>query len=213
MEFLKSLFDNGALTWDEFSKAVTDKGFKIADLKTGDYVSKAKYDDAISTRDTSIKSLNEQIASRTNDIENLTKQLKDASGDSAKVQSLTADLQKLQEDIANQSKDFASKMKKQSYEFAVKEYAQGQKFTSVAAQKQFISEMINKNLKFDNDKIDGADDFLKTYKESNADSFVVEPEPNANDNKPMFGQPTQQHGGEDINPFIAAFNFAGVPQK
>lgn len=42
MEFLKVLFENGAVTWDQFAKGVKDKGLKIADLSEGNYVSKQK---------------------------------------------------------------------------------------------------------------------------------------------------------------------------
>ena len=38
MEFLKALFENGALTWEQFSEAVNAKGYKVADLSTGNYV-------------------------------------------------------------------------------------------------------------------------------------------------------------------------------
>ena len=47
MEFLKALFENGALTWEQFSEAVNAKGYKIADLSAGNYVSKQKYDNDI----------------------------------------------------------------------------------------------------------------------------------------------------------------------
>jgi len=43
MEALKQLFADKALTWDEFSSALEDKGIKLADLGEGRYVDKKKY--------------------------------------------------------------------------------------------------------------------------------------------------------------------------
>ena len=60
MDFLKALFNAGALTWEQFSEAVNGKGYKIADLSTGNYVSKKKFDDEIQTRETTISELNTQ---------------------------------------------------------------------------------------------------------------------------------------------------------
>lgn len=45
MEFLKELFTE-PLSFDAFSKAAVDKGFKLADLSSGRYVDKDKLDKA-----------------------------------------------------------------------------------------------------------------------------------------------------------------------
>ena len=44
MDFLKELFGDKALTYDDFSKAVEAKKIKLADLSGGAYVSKEKLD-------------------------------------------------------------------------------------------------------------------------------------------------------------------------
>lgn len=41
MEFLKELFTQ-PLSFEEFSKLVSEKGYKLADLSKGDYVAKGK---------------------------------------------------------------------------------------------------------------------------------------------------------------------------
>ena len=46
MEFLKELFAQ-PLSYDEFAKAVTEKGYKLADLSKGEYVSKGKLTEAL----------------------------------------------------------------------------------------------------------------------------------------------------------------------
>lgn len=66
MEFLKELFTQ-PLSFDEFVKAVNDKGFKLADLSTGEYVAKGKLADALSKN----KTLLDDIKKLEDDIEEL----------------------------------------------------------------------------------------------------------------------------------------------
>lgn len=220
MELLKQLFGDNALNFEQFQQAVTAKGYKLADLSTGNYVGKLKFDNEISTRDTSIIDLKNQIKTRDNDIKQLQEKLT-AEGDSeGKIAELTDQLVKLQGDYDTAKKDFESRLGKQSYEFAVKEFANTQQFTSSAARKQFISEMVSENLKMKNGTIIGADDYLKVYKEANEDSFVAQPESQPepqpepqgmlNDYKPTFVQPTAPQPQTNDNPFANAFNFSGV---
>ena len=44
-EELKDLFGENSLSYDDFSKAVEEKGIKLANLSAGGYVAKNKYDD------------------------------------------------------------------------------------------------------------------------------------------------------------------------
>lgn len=46
MNELKELFNDGALTYDQLVAACSDKGIKLADLSSGEYVSKYRYDEA-----------------------------------------------------------------------------------------------------------------------------------------------------------------------
>lgn len=51
MEFLKGLFSIGPISYEEFESKVAERGFKVADLSQGKYVSKAKHQKVISERD------------------------------------------------------------------------------------------------------------------------------------------------------------------
>ena len=46
-EELKELFGENALSYDDFSKAVEEKGMKLANLSAGGYIAKSKYDDDV----------------------------------------------------------------------------------------------------------------------------------------------------------------------
>ena len=214
MEFLKELFGEGALTFEQFSQAVADKGFKLADLSTGNYVGKHKHDDELSAKDTAIADLKQQIKQRDTDIQGLKTQLADAGNDATKLAEVTQQLEKLQGDDTTAKKDYEARLGKQSYEFAVAEYANNLKFTSEAAKREFKRAMVAENLKVKDETIIGADDFTNVYKEANADSFVTEPKepetPPAGPQPPMFVQPTAPKTPGSENPFDMAFNFMGV---
>lgn len=160
MGFIKELFDNaenGTLNYEQFEVACKSANIKLANLSEGGYVSKQKYDDDISTRDT--------------DLRNVKDQLEKANGNEEKLKTLTANLENLQ-----------NKYNAQAYEFAVKDFASTKKFTSNAAKRDFVSSMIAKNLNIENGKILGAEDFVTAYSADNADAFVSE---NAEPPKPQ----------------------------
>ena len=46
-EELKELFGENTLSYDDFTKAVEEKGMKLANLSAGGYVAKSKYDDDV----------------------------------------------------------------------------------------------------------------------------------------------------------------------
>lgn len=210
MEFLKSLFESGALTWEQFTQAVAEKGYKLADLATGNYVSKRKYDDDLGSRDNTIKELNEQITTRDTDIAGLKEQLTAGGKDNkAKIEELTNKITQMQGDYATVKDEYEARLNKQAYEFAVREYAGEKKFSSAAARRDFINAMISEDLKVKDNTIIGADDFLKVYQEQNADAFVVEEPatPPPADPLPTFGQPTPPATPPEENAFIQAFGF------
>lgn len=215
MDFIKKLFEGAdGLTYDGFMQRANEAGIKFANLSEGNYVSKKKYEDDLSAKDTQIADLNTTISTRDSDLASIKQQLEQAGADQTKLAQLSSDMTNLQSKYDNDVKQYKSKLAKQAYEFAVKEFANSKKFTSNAAKRDFVNSMIAKELKMDNDKILGADDFVTTYSADNADAFVVDtpaPEPTPQP-KPKFVDPT---GGPDPtaggNEF--SFNFTGVRAK
>ena len=186
---------------------------KFVDLNEGKYVSKSKYDDDLAAKDKQLETLNETISSRDGDLEDLKQQLLNAGTDAEKLSTISADMQKLQDQYADDVKSYEEKLRKQAYEFAVKEFASTKKFSSNAAKRDFIQSMIAKELKMDNDSILGAEDFVTAYSANNEDAFIVEaPTPTPEPPKPTFVSPTP--GGNpapiDSNAFANAFAFSGV---
>lgn len=214
MDFIKKLFEGSeGLTYESFMAKANEAGIKFANLSEGKYVSKSKYDDDISAKDSQITSLNETIGTRDNDLATLKTQLEQAGVDQTKLTQLSADMAALETKYADDVKSYKARLSKQAYEFAVREFANSKKFTSNAAKRDFVNSMIAKELKMDNNKILGADDFVTSYTVDNADAFVVEQaEPEPQKPKPTFVNPT---GGSDPGAGGSefAFNFTGVRPK
>lgn len=212
MEFLKALFESGALTWEEFSQAVTGKGYKLADLSTGSYVSRKKYEDELAAKDSTISDLTSQIDTRDSDLADLKSKLETAGTDNkTKVAELTTQIAKLQGDYDSVKSEYEGKLSSQAYEFAVKEFAGTKKFSSNAAKRDFINEMIREGLKMKDGALLGAEDFVKSYAESNSDAFV--PENPDSTPPPTFVNPSTPTPPPSDNAFLNAFSFVGVRPK
>ena len=219
LEEIFSKGENGALTYAEFSRLVDENGIKLADLSEGNYISKQKYEDELSGKVKEIETLNGTISTRDADLADLQKKLEEAGTDAEKLSTLTSEFDSLKSKYGEEVKTYKAQLKKQAYEFAVKEFANNQNFSSKASKRDFINSMVAKDLKMEDGRVMGADDFLQVYKQDNADAFIVEQqETEPSTPKPTFVDSTQG-GGEpqaEDNAFINAFNFVGVrehPEK
>lgn len=179
---IKEVFEqaeDGTLTYEQFQAIVKEANAKFTDLSEGGYVSKGKHDDEIANLNSQIETLNGTIGTRDTDLETLKAQLEAAGTDAEKLATLSNDFTALQGKYDADVKAYKEQLKKQAYDFAVKNFSNGLKFSSKAAQREFERAMREANLKMDGDSILGAEDFRVKYAETNADSFVVEkaPEP------------------------------------
>lgn len=183
---VKELFEkaeDGTLTWEQFQTAAGES--KFVDLKEGNYVSKQKFENEVSSLNSRINELNATIETRDADLATLQQKLKDA-GDIEALKTASQELTSLQEKYEKETKEYQTKLSKQAYEFAVRDFANEKSFSSNAAKRDFIQSMIAKGLSLENGKIIGADDFVQLYSKDNADAFVTKSEP-----KPKFAGGTQ----------------------
>ena len=216
MATVKDFFDkaeNHTLTWEQFEAAVKAANANFADLSTGEYVSKHKYDDDLASRDTQIQTLTGNLSTRDADLKKLQEQIKAAGVDDAtKLSDITQQLSTLQGQYTKDTKALQDKLDKQAYEFAVREFTGKQNFSSEAAKRDFTSSMLAKSLSMENGQIIGATDFLNSYKGANADAFRTETPastPAPTTPHPQFVGPTNpstpQSSGNIFN-----FGFTGV---
>ena len=169
--FDKATSEDGTLTFAQFEEIAKAGKAKFADLSEGNYVAKQKYEDDIQTRDTQIASLNDTIQTRDTDLSSLKEQLQSVGGDAEKLAQVSSDLSALQSKYEAETSALQSKLQSQAYEFAVRDFANAQKFSSNAAKRDFINTMIQKNLPMENGNIMGAKDFMGEYAKENKDAF------------------------------------------
>ena len=194
MDFLKALFESiegGALTYEQFVSAAKASGIKLADLSKGEYVAKKKYEDDLSGKDAIIADLNATIDTRNTDLKELSEKLDKAGTDSTQIESLSGELDKLRKDYDKATKEYNSKLQAQAYEFAVKDFASNQSFSSNAAKRDFINSMLAKKLPMENGNIMGANDYMAEYAKENSDAFAVaNDESKQTENLPKFASNT-----------------------
>lgn len=183
--FDKATSENKSLTWEEFEAIAKESKAKFADLSEGRYVDKQKYEDDLAKKETEIGTLNDTITTRNADLEALKTQLQNAGSDAGKLEEVTNSLTELKAKYDADTQALQTKLSAQAYEFAVRDYAGKQKFSSEAAKRDFTLSMINKKLPMEGNSIMGADDYLKAYAKTNADAFIQK-EPAPKQPEPQF---------------------------
>ena len=170
----KEAFDKDVLENYKTSAEVDGIRAKLTNAEKERDDIKGKYDTDIKQRDTDLKTLQTQ--------------LKDAGVDKDKLEELQTSVTDWQSKYETAKTDYDKQIAKQKYEFAVKENVEKIKFSSNSAKKAFLSELLSKELKMENDKILGFTDFVDAYKVADADAFVKEEEPD-NNNEPPASKP------------------------
>lgn len=168
---------------EEFDKLVAENYKTVAELE----VVKNNLTNVTEERDTYKEKYNNDIKQRDADLAKLQEQLKEAGDNSEQLETVQQELENLKTSYAEDKKNYEAQLNKQKYEFAVKEKVNTLQFTSNAAKKNFIADVIATGLKMDGDTLLGFDDYVAKYKEEDAGAFVVEDnsdDGDNNDNKP-----------------------------
>ena len=211
---IKELFGEGSLSYEEFEKAMKEKGAKFVDLSEGAYVSKDKFENEVASKDSQITQLNDTIKQRDKDLKALNTQLKDAGADAEKLAEFQTQIDNLQAQYKQDTDNYKAQLSKQAYEFAVKDFANSKKFTSNAAKRDFINSMIAKNLTMENGSIIGASDFVEAYSKDNEDAFQKEKaEEKPATPKPTFAASSESGAQRVEDPtggFANAFHFVPI---
>lgn len=143
---------------EEIKKEYAEKELIIND---GTYIPKAKFD-----------SLNETKK----DLENQLKETNDKMQELSKVdtEDLKQQIVDLQKKYEEDTKALNSKYEAREYDIKLNDYTKDLKFSSNSAKKSFMSDLKAKELKFEEDKLVGFDDFVNSYKESDPTAFIEE---------------------------------------
>lgn len=214
MDFLKSLFNGEALTFEQLVEKVKGAKFTVANIADGSYVSRAKFEDETGKLKTQVDDLQKQIGKRDTDMKDLQSKLTAAQGDQSKLAEAQKALSDLQAQYAQTQKDYDEKLAAQSYEFAVRSEAAKLKFTSTAAQRDFIRNAIEKKMQMEKDTILGFNDYVEAYKKDDPGAFVAEKSEGGNSTDGNDGAGAKSNpqivlpsGGNPADPDKNAFKF------
>ena len=130
-DFLKELFGDQPLTYDQLAEKVTKQGMKLADLSTGRYVGKDKYD-ALSAEKSS---LNQRLTEA-----------------NTKLEGYDPDWKSKAQQAQSQADAEVAKIKRS---YLLRDQTANIKFTSESARKAFLSDLEAKNLPVQEDKVLG----------------------------------------------------------
>ena len=164
----------------------------------------------VTTLTQQLADLQTQLTQRDTDMNALQEQLTAAQTDAGKLTEAQEQLTALQTKYATDQKKWDEKIARQAYEFAIREQTGRLKFTSAAAQRDFVREANSKKLAFENGKLMGFDDFAAAYRAENPGALVEDtPEEPQPDNKPQLVLPatpsSPSANGEGFH-----FGFLGV---
>lgn len=150
-----------------------------------------KLEKATAEKDTLNNQYTTDLEKRDKDIEKLKQKLADAGTDSEKLANLQSEFNTLQTTYQNSQAEYEKQLKKQAYDFAIKEKVASLKFSSQSARRTFMSDVLNENLKMKDGELLGFDDYVEAYKKTDADAFLSDDQP-----KPTFSGKSSGGGPE-----------------
>ncbi len=146
---------------DLFNQVKEKLGSKTLLINENNYINKQKFDDLNDDK----KALEKQLEEANTKIEEL-----------SKVD--TADLQKEIDDwktkYETDTKSLNDKISKREYEYVINDLVREIKFSSESAKKSFVNDLLQKELKLEDGKLLGFDDYKKAYEENDPNAFFVE---------------------------------------
>lgn len=194
MEFLKALFENGQLTYEQLAAKVKEAGLNVVNIADGAYVSRNKYNDKTGALEAQVKGLQEQLTQRDADLTELNEKLTAAQADAGQLAEAQKQITALQSKYDRDSRAWEERNAQQAYEYAVRTAAGKEKFSSTAAQKMFVAEAIKQGFKLDGETLLGYNDFLAKYKAEDPGAFAAETPP-APDPAPKIVLPVKPDPG------------------
>ena len=199
-EYLKSLFEGGAITFDQFVAALeSHKEVKLANLADGGYVAKDKFDAKV----TELSGVKEQLTAANTTIQSY----KDMDIDGIKKSAA-----EWQQKYETDTKSLQEKLDAQATEFAARTYLGGFQYANELVKDAIYDKFMAKKFKRSEDgKFEGADAWMEEMKKSYPSSFTVPapagdpagtPPSGSNDPAPS-GNPSGASAGGKPRPWFA----------
>lgn len=181
---------------EDFDKALNENYKTISEaVKIQNKLEKAEGE-----RDTYKTKYDTDIKQRDADIKDLQGKLKDAGTDTTKLADLQKELSALQDTYNTEKSNYEKQLSHQAYEFAIKEKVAELKFSSNSAKKAFIADALKEEMKMKDGQLQGFDDFLESYKKTDADAFLKEDTEHSGEDEPPKPQFSGKSSGTETPP-------------
>lgn len=170
-QFLEGL----GLEKEAIDKIMAENG---ADIESARSSEKGKFDAERTALQGQISDLQGQISQRDTDLSTLNEKLTAAQTDAGKLTEVQTAFAGLQTKYDTERQQWQEKSAQQAYEFMVRERANGIRFSSAAAKKEFVRDAIGKKFQVDGDTLLGFEDYVSKYKAADPGAFQADdPEP------------------------------------
>lgn len=90
------------------------------------------------------------------------------------IDKIRAEVDEWKEKYETDTKNLKDSLTQKDYDYKVQELTNGLKFSSNGAKKSFINDLKEKDLKLEDGKLLGFDDFVKSYQETDPNAFMNE---------------------------------------
>ena len=181
---------------EEFDKVLNENYKTISEVTK----IQGKLEKAEGERDTYKNKYDTDIKQRDADIKDLQGKLKDAGTDTTKLADLQKELSALQDTYNTEKSKYEKQLSQQAYEFAIKEKVAELKFSSNSAKKAFIADALKEEMKMKDGQLQGFDDFLESYKKTDADAFLKEDTEHSCEDEPPKPKFSGKSSGTDTQP-------------
>ena len=148
----------GEELYNQVKEKVGDKELFVND---GTYIPKKKFDDLNDDK----KKIREQLDNANKKIEELSK---------VNAEDLQKEVDDWKKKYEEDTKKLNDDISKREREYLVNDLVRDLKFSSESAKKAFKSELASKDLKIEDGKLIGFDDYLNSYKKNDPQAFIEE---------------------------------------
>lgn len=167
---------------------------------------KASMQATIDSLNGQISELTGQITQRDENFAELQKQLEAVGQSSAKMKEVQAKFDELNNKYATETENYKKQLADQQYKFDVTQMMSDVKFSSKAAQRDCLNDLMNNRLPIQDGKIVGFNEYISKRKEAEPDSFL----PEKSENKPTFAPPSNPETVQQKSGNSFGFNFQSV---